>query len=694
MAHTGILILLFLVFALTAGVFTRYFLRHSKIPYTVALLLIGLLCGLLGRYGGTSQVFPMATETLTLVAEIDPHLILFLFLPALIFESAFAMEAHLFRRMLSQISLLAVPGLILATVATAVLIQWLFPWEWTWPVALMFGALISANDPVAVVALLKELSSRKRLETLLEGESLLNDGTAIVLFTLFYGIVTGVSHGGGWLTVCIDFLWVVCIGMLVGWGLAVISLQWLSRVFNDPLIEIIVTVVGAYLAFLLAEAGLHVSGVVAVVTIALMYSGQGRTRISPEVQAFLHQFWEMLAHIFNTVIFLLVGIIIAERVRFDDPQAWLALAVLYVGIQLIRGATIMTLSPLLARIGVGITREKAVVLVWGGIRGAVAMALALSVAQNQMIPQAIRDQVLFLTAGIVVLTIVINGSTIPALLRYLGLDHLPAAKQVTVNRAQLSIDRKVYELSEKLQTDDLLKHANWLSVRSEMAGVHLYEASKTGSEAQSGDQGLIVAYKRRLLESERKHYWNQFEEGVLSPEAAAELVNAVEHALDDEPLIGPRRHLLKSWKKKPENAWLDRLPIWGKYFHQQNFLQMVSVYNTARGFLQAQKAMLSVLESFELSNAMKVGISKEIAKNISEAERQIKTVRQHSPETVQALETFTVTRLLLNRERESIAYLQHTGVLDVPEAEKLVRKVEEAMNKQDRYGVSPGDSRE
>ena len=119
-----------------------------------------------------------------LLADIEPHLILLLFLPTLIFESAFGLETHLFKRMFSQIAILAVPGLLVTTTLTAALVYYLFPWSWSWAVCFLFGALISATDPVAVVALLKEVSSRKRLETLIEGESLLNDGTAIVLFTL------------------------------------------------------------------------------------------------------------------------------------------------------------------------------------------------------------------------------------------------------------------------------------------------------------------------------------------------------------------------------------------------------------------------------------------------------------------------------------------------------------------------------
>ncbi|GAA3925226.1 sodium:proton antiporter [Litoribacillus peritrichatus] len=433
--ETGLLVLVFVVLSLFIGAATRDLLKGTQIPYTVALLIIGLCLGLVHRTDFFAQQTPMLAETLDLVVDVSPHLILFVFLPTLIFESAFAMEVHLFRRMFVQIAVLAVPGLIVATMLTAGLAQWAFPFEWSWAMCLMFGALISATDPVAVVALLKEVSSRKRLETLIEGESLLNDGTAIVFFSLFYGWVLSASaQPVNVFAVAAQFTWVVSAGLVIGLAVGGWSIIWLGRVFNDPMIEISLSIMVAYLVFMFAES-IHVSGVVAVVTLALVYASIGRTRISPEVAGFLHHFWEMMAHIANTLIFLLVGILVAVRVPLNDIELWRSLAILYVGIMLIRTFSVTLFMPILKRIGIGINREKATVLVWGGLRGAVSLALALTVVANDQIPKAIGDQVMFLSAGIVVLTILINGSTMGWVLHQLGLDQLPPAKQATVDKA-------------------------------------------------------------------------------------------------------------------------------------------------------------------------------------------------------------------------------------------------------------------
>ncbi len=130
--ETGLLVLVFVVLSLFIGSATRYLLKETQIPYTVALLVIGLFLGLIHRTDFFDQHVPVLAETLNLVVDISPHLILYVFLPTLIFESAFAIETHLFRRMFAQIAILAVPGLIVATVMTAGLAQWAFPFEWSW----------------------------------------------------------------------------------------------------------------------------------------------------------------------------------------------------------------------------------------------------------------------------------------------------------------------------------------------------------------------------------------------------------------------------------------------------------------------------------------------------------------------------------------------------------------------------------
>ena len=657
--HVGVQILLFVNVTLLVGVSLRHLLKQVALPYTVALLLVGILFGLIYRFDHVDMP-EVYNHTVQLVADIDPHLILFLFLPTLIFESAHSIQTHLFKRAFSQIALLAVPGLIICTLLTAAFVKYLFPWDWSWPTCLMFGALISATDPVAVVALLKELSSRKRLETLIEGESLLNDGTAIVLFTLFYSMLTA-SHSAAVspLHVIGDFTWVVSFGFVIGLAGGWLMILWLGRIFNDPLIEITSSIATAYLVFYLAEGVFHVSGVVAVVTLGILLAAQGRTRISAEVKHFLHQFWELMAYLANTLIFVLVGIIVAVKIRLDDPQAWLMLAVLYFAILVIRGFSIVALSPLLKHMGLGLSNDKSIVLIWGGLRGAVALALALSVVQSEHIPNAVGEQILFLTAGIVVLTIVINGGTIRLLLEKLGLNKLPQAKQKTVDKAELHIQLSLQKEIEKLRKDENFNAADWAEILQH-EHINKLITEEEIDHLTSDDQELIIAYKRRILEAEKRFYWQQFDQGMLSIKAVEMLNEAVEHALDGDPIIFPRKEI-----------YLE--PI-----DKDNF---ELTFYIAHSFIQAQKSNWRHLSDLDAPKHIYHAIADELEKNIEQMQHYLHAINQFEPERVKQIQTLLATRVLLNKRRHKIEDLAEQGVLEPAESEKLLEDIDEQIHK-------------
>ncbi len=660
----GSLVLLFVASALFLGALTRYLLRHSRVPYTVALLLLGLALGGLVHWTPVAEAAPLLPELVDAVAHMDPHLILFVFLPILIFESAYSMEVHLFRRLFGQICLLAVPGMVIASLLTAVLIQFAFPFEWSWPLALMFGALISATDPVAVVALLKEVSSRKRLETLIEGESLLNDGTAIVLFSLFFTLALAPTATGFSLPeVAGEFGWVVLAGLALGFLLGGLALLWMGQVFNDPVLEIAVTIALAYLCYFFSEHLLGVSGVVALVALALLFAGPGRTRISAEVQQFLTHFWEMMAYMANTLIFLLVGILIAARVVWDDPELWLALIGLYLALQLIRGAAVLLLHPLLERVGVGLGRAKTQVLIWCGLRGAVSLALVLTVAQEPSIPAAVRDQMLFLCAGIVVLSVVINGMSMEWLLQRLGMSGLPAAKQITVDRARRQIQEALERYLPELRREPLFQGVNWTSLQP---AADVPEATGT---VRADDQE--TAYRRRLLEVERQHYWFQFHQGTLSQGATNLLVKAVEQALDGAPEIGPRTALHPYWRAPRWLGMLRNYPGLTRWLLHISFERMALGYEVARGFALAQQAMLEEVRELAPNEATAEAVEAEVAQNCADTLHYMDALRSSFPEVVSALESRSARQLLLNRERQVLDDLTRRAVLAEPEAEKL-----------------------
>ncbi|NQY95458.1 MAG: cation:proton antiporter [Campylobacteraceae bacterium] len=677
---TGLLVLLFVIGSILIGALTMISVKGTKLPYTVALLLLGLALGGLDRVGFFHTFMPIVSESIALVVDIDPHLFLFVFLPTLIFESAYSLEVHLFKRIFSQIATLAIPGLIVSTMVTATLVKYFFPWDWSWELCFMFGALISATDPVAVVALLKEVSSRKRLETLIEGESLLNDGTAIVLFTLFYGMVISTSPTNfDFLGVVGEFSFVVLLGLAIGIILGYLAILLISKVFNNPLVEISLSVAVAYMVFFIAENTFHVSGVVALVSLALMFSSVGRTKISPEVAGFLHHFWEMMAHFANTLIFLLVGVLIIARIKLDSVEYWVALFVLYIGITIVRAGSVGLFMPILSRIGIGITKEKAIVLVWGGLRGAVSLALALVVAQNTSIPKEIGDQILFLTAGIVVLTILINGLTMEKLLAKLGLDKLPPAKEATVQKAKSIVYNDVQKYLPDLKNDEFLQNVEWESI-SEINKLEVVHDKAIHEEKEDiTKEDLSIAFRRRLLETERKYYWETYKGGTLSADAAKSLASVVEEALDEYPTITPRPMLDQLWHTPKYYQLFENVPVLDNIFLKFSFTRIALGYEIARGFVDAQEEILAHVDNLSPNEEANKSVREDIMRNKQMTFNYIANISSVFPEIVCAIQTRTANRLLLNRERSVIKKLLEAGVLDTPEASRMIEDVEARM---------------
>lgn len=675
MHNTGFLILIFVIFSLLTGALLKILMRHSRLPYTVILLLVGIAAGGANLYGlfGTETVI---NDVFIQIGHIDPHLILYLFLPTLIFESAYSMEPHLFFRIAPQIILLSIVGLIISMLLSALAVSWML--SWGMGVALLFGALISATDPVAVVALLKEKSSRKRLETLIEGESLLNDGTAIVFFSLFYGFALGTATEINMLSVFGDFLWVISAGLIIGTAIGWIVLSIIGKLINQPLIEITLSITAAYLTYMIAEF-LHVSGVVALVSLALMFSTIGRTRISPEISHFLHQFWEVMTYMANTLIFLIVGVVIMTHTSFDSPMLWLALGLLYPLLILIRSASVLILMPLLERIGVGITRQKAAVLVWGGLRGAVSLSLALSLAQDTAIPEQLREQILFLTAGIVFLTIVVNGSTMEWLLHLLKLDKLPPAKESSVQKARQGLDQQMDTFLKTLVNNPFFNKVKINSLNDFFGEHHVKLSLATDKIINSEEQD--VAFMRRLLEIERSEYWRQFEKGYIGRQAAFVLSRSVEHALDNNPVIAPRHTLDEIFQVPTPPKWLQNFPIMGRSTEGWLFTHLSLSYDIARGFVNAQEEMRGHIKELQPDEKVGANIEAMIDKNCSWAFSFIGHINSEYPKLIAQLQSKSARRLLLNHERSLIWKMEHDGILETAEAQHLIDNIESQMLK-------------
>jgi monovalent cation:H+ antiporter, CPA1 family len=373
--------------------------KHVRVPYTVALVLAGLVIGVLPEISGV---------------VLTPDLILTIFLPVLLFEGAYNLPARRLLHNLAPVALFAVPGVLFSTGVTAGLMHWALGLDWR--VAFLFGTLISATDPVAVLALFRQLGAPHQLATIVEGESLFNDGTAFVLFQIVLGsILSGTfSPAEGLLKFAVGVAGALALGGVIGFGGSL-----LLRAVDDYLLEITATFVAAYGAFVLAER-FHFSGVIAVVTAGLWFGNYGSvTSMTPRTNYALSATWEFAGFVANSLIFLLIGL--ALELEVLAGIWWFVLGAF--GATLVgRALGVYALSPLL-RGRQWVPRPYRHVLVWGGLRGALSLALVLSLPFTlpDGTPFPDRPLLLGMTFGVVGASLLLQGTTMGPLLRRLGL---------------------------------------------------------------------------------------------------------------------------------------------------------------------------------------------------------------------------------------------------------------------------------
>lgn len=679
--YTFLAPLLLTIGGLIIGAILKSLLKHSRLPYTVGLFAIGIILGVMNRTG-VFQSLPELHDAVSSVANINPDLILYLFLPILIFDAAYELNLHIFKKTLANATLLAAPGLIICMLLTGALMMGVATFipgfeSWTWAFALMFGALISATDPVAVVALLHELKTSKRFSTLVDAESLLNDGTGIVCFMLFFGAYAAgeTTHASPVIT----FIREVGLSTLLGFLLARIVIWFITRINSEEMVQNSVIILAAYLTFILSQYYLGVSGVIALVAFGLTVTYVGKPRLKPQVNTFMEHFWELLTYIANTLIFILVGVVIAEKVDFS----WGALGVLiliYIALNLIRFAMIMLLYPVMKRLGYGLTRRESVILTWGGLRGALAMTLALMVSYTPAIPEDIRSQVLFFTAGIVTLTLCINATTMRALLNRLGLTHVPSARTMLAYRIEKSIHDNSEKYLEGLKKRDALEGANWHKVESYMTAQPQEPAKNPQNKA------MLPEIRLRVLDKEKAICREIYEEGVISKPVFLRLMNSLDELYDHDgnyPL-NVRTSIFKFCQRTDLLNTLRNIPYlqnWMTFYFRE---RITVVYDLGRGFIILQKGSLKLLDDLRASewvtgeqDSVLDTLREEINDNINRMSAFINNLADNFPKAYGHALTIKSIRMLLSNERRTVKQLINNGMLSEKDAERLLDDIDE-----------------
>jgi CPA1 family monovalent cation:H+ antiporter len=503
-----------LIIAAAVAMFTKYI----RLPYTIALVVVGIVMGAL-------DLLPQMLLT--------PELVFHLFLPILLFEAAFNIDLMDLRDNAWAIAILALPGVLLATVVTAScsyfgLQFWGGDTGFSWGYALLFGAIVAATDPISVLALFKELGVTKRLSLIVEGESIFNDGVAVVLF----GLLLGMVQGG-------EFKLVPAVGhflvsVLGGGAIGVLFGLVMARVMamvDDHLIEITLTTVLAFSSYLLAEH-LHLSGVIAVIGAGLM-TGNYSTRMamSPTTRVSVSDFWEYAAFAINSVLFLMIGI---EVKIVDFGQLWSAVLIAVVAMLCGRAAAVFLTAPLIGRVDRPLPGKWQGVLFWGGIRGAICMVLALSLPLGLPLRQLLMTMIF----AVVIFTLLVQGLSIKILLKKLGILPVSLRDAYEENRAQVYALGRVREELDLLGRRGLLSQTNYkLLAQRLLDRLQELDADLEGVSADHREAFAeeLRRAEERLLHAEKDGIKDAYLAGIVSERVMKRLMSNIDeklHGLD------------------------------------------------------------------------------------------------------------------------------------------------------------------
>ena len=368
--------------------------RRLGLPYIVGLVVAGFLIALLPN----SPDLPLSRD-----------LIFNVLLPPLVFEAALQLEWKRFRAELPLTLTLAFSGVAVAASVVAFGMHTIVGWSWIG--AALFGVLIAATDPVSVIAAFREMRCLPRVSMVVEAESLLNDGVAAVGFAVLSLIAAGASPGV--VNVVPAFLWTLGGGVLIGLGVSGAILLVVGRT-DDPLVEITLTTIAAYSSFLLAEH-FHASGIISAMAAGLMIGSAGTRFLSRSGRDRVHGAWEYFAFLANSFVFILIGMSVASQ-----PLHRLGLAAAAVAILLVLAGRVLSIYPLSilflrSRWRLPISYQHT--LFWGGLRGALALALALAIPAS--VPE--RGAIILTAFVVVAFSILVQGLTMPWLIKRLGL---------------------------------------------------------------------------------------------------------------------------------------------------------------------------------------------------------------------------------------------------------------------------------
>ncbi len=581
--------------------------ERFRLPHTVLLAIAGMGLGFLGSWiiaegvnlGALGAAF-VGLDKL----EVGTDVFLPLFLPPLLFTAGMTIDVRRLMDEIHAVLLLAIVAVLVCIACVAGVVHLATGMDIV--VCLLLGAVVSTTDPAAVIGIFRDVGAPKRLSILAEGESLLNDAVAIAAFGLFIGILAARGSAdpaaaavGDPTSAVVVFLREFIGGLIFGFAMARAAMVILPRLGESDAAVASVTVSLTYLSFVVADRYLHVSGVVSVVMAALTVAAYGPTHLHPRQWTALRQVWTQLEFWANCLIFVLASMVAANvLLKITWLYIWGVLAVA-VGAFTARGLVVFGMLPVLETLKLvqPVDKRYKAILVWGGLRGAVTIVLAMVAAGDERLPENFRDFIALLAVLFVLFTLFVNATTLGLVMHVLGLDKL--------SRLELAMRDRVQALCHVNVARHLHQIMRQQNERADGLAVDPASAGEAEIEAVPGDLALPLEERVRiglitLSTREKELYLEQFEQQILSRRMVAVLAADADRLIDsvrDNGVAGYEEWL--SEISRPGLAF--RAALW---LHRRFGYERLLTEQLADRFevLMVAQSVLSELEAFNANS--------------------------------------------------------------------------------------------
>lgn len=659
--------------------------KHIKLPYSIILVILGAILAILAE---NVEMFSFLQNF-----ELTPEMVFGIFLPTLIFESAFHLDLFHFQRSIKSISFLATITFAISAFLIGFGVHYIF--DIPLIVAFLFGTIISSTDPVTTLALFKEIGAPPRLTTIIEGESLLNDGMSLVTFGIVLELIIGNNeHREGLSTLFSaggEFIYVVLGGIVVGALLGYIFSFLIANIKNSRQIEITLTLILAHTTFLFAENMLEVSGIIATMIAGMVIGNFGQHKISPSVKEFMINFWDFAAFISNSLIFLLVGKEVITRYQnLEDFSLKTIIIITILGV-VVRAISVYVSIPFINMIN----REKiggkwAHIIQWGGIRGALALALLLSLPDN--IPN--KELITFLGLTIVLMSLIINGNSIKWLMGKLNIQAFSIADNFEKHECKVVIDQSIIEKLNSYKRNKFISEDTYQKLYNFYKKDETKESSFISNLISSNqdDSSLYLILKNHFLGIERQTFQKLYARGEITEKLLQILLNNVDSQIENIESKN-KTELAPFYSISSENKLLNSIrgksQLINRFLKKRKQKETMLRYEMYRARIIANNKVLKIIKQLQENDKFKYldqlnQLQKRYRRWLTKASEKATEIEKKYSEIAQNTEYYIMNNLCLQKEEYQVQTLIRAHILSSKVGQLLLEDIERRKIKNEK----------